>query len=96
MHTPRLEVSKVDVKGQGEAGEVVFQLTADKPAASVMVTYRWDAKEPVLRKFIEHHQPQFAAVEPAAERPSGHLSDRRQSRGQGTGISRLPERSSAS
>jgi hypothetical protein len=53
QHAPRLVVSKVDVNAQGEAAELVFQLSADEPAASVAVTYRWDAKQPVLRKFIQ-------------------------------------------
>lgn len=50
--TPQLNVSRVQVKGQGETGEVVFQLTAKEPTASAVVTYRWDAKQPVLRKSV--------------------------------------------
>ncbi len=52
LQTPQLQVAKVQVQAQGEAGEVVFQLTAKEPVASVEVTYRWDAKQPVLRKFV--------------------------------------------
>lgn len=52
LQTPQLDVSEVEVKGQGEAGEVVVQLTAKEPALSAIVTYRWDAKEPVLRKSV--------------------------------------------
>jgi hypothetical protein len=50
LQLPQLEVSKVEIKGQGEVGEVVFQLAAREPAASAVVTYRWNAKQPVLRK----------------------------------------------
>ncbi len=52
IRTVRLEVSGVEVKGQGQAGEVVFHLTAREPAALATVTYRWDAREPVLRKSV--------------------------------------------
>ena len=52
VQTPQLDVSRVEVKAQGETGEVVFQLTAKEPTASAVVTYRWDAKQPVLRKFV--------------------------------------------
>lgn len=52
LQTPRLKVSKVEVKSQGETGEVVFQVDAREPAASAEVTYRWDAKAPVLRKSV--------------------------------------------
>ena len=50
---PQLEVSGVEVKGQGQAGEVLFQLAAKGLAASAQVTYRWDTKQPVLHKFVE-------------------------------------------
>jgi len=53
VETPQLEVSKVEVNGQGETGEAVFRLTAKEPAATAVVTYRWDAKQPVLHKFVE-------------------------------------------
>ncbi len=53
LQTPKLEVSKVEVKGQGETGEVVFQLVAKEPAASAVVAYRWDARQPVLHKFVQ-------------------------------------------
>ena len=53
LQTPRLEVSKVEVKGQGETGEAVFRLAAKEPAATAVVTYRWDARQPVLHKFVE-------------------------------------------
>jgi len=52
LQTPQLEVSNVEVKARGEAGEVAFQLSAKEPAASAVVSYRWDAKQPVLRKFV--------------------------------------------
>ena len=53
LHTPALAVSTVQVKSEGETGEVIFTLTANEPAISALVTYRWDAKQPVLRKFVE-------------------------------------------
>ncbi|MEN6450384.1 MAG: hypothetical protein ABFC96_07835 [Thermoguttaceae bacterium] len=53
LQTPPLVVSAVQVKREGETGEVVFTLAAKEPALSALVTYRWNAKEPVLRKFVE-------------------------------------------
>ena len=53
LQTPTLTVSGVQVKSEGKTGEVVFTLTAKEPATSALVTYRWDAKQPVLRKFVE-------------------------------------------
>jgi hypothetical protein len=53
LQTPPLEVSTVRVNTQGEAGEAVFTLEAIEPALTVLVTYRWDVREPVLRKFVE-------------------------------------------
>lgn len=52
LETPRLEVSEVEVKAQGETGEAVFHLSAKEPAATALVTYRWDAERPELHKFI--------------------------------------------
>jgi hypothetical protein len=52
LATPHLEVAEVKVNGQGAAGEVVFRLTAKEPAASAVVTYRWEATQPVLRKSV--------------------------------------------
>jgi hypothetical protein len=50
--TPRLRVTRMPAAAQGATGEAVFELTSDEPAATVTVTYRWDAKQPVLRKFV--------------------------------------------
>ena len=55
LETPQLEVSEVKVKAQGAAGEVVVRLTAKEPATSAMLTYRWDATQPVLRKSVTIH-----------------------------------------
>jgi hypothetical protein len=52
LQAPQLDVSKVEIKAQGESGEVVFQLDGKQPAASAQVTYRWDAKIPALRKSV--------------------------------------------
>ena len=53
LQTPPLEVLGVQIKREGEAGEVVFTLSAREPTISALVTYRWDVKQPVLRKFVE-------------------------------------------
>jgi len=50
--TPRLRVTGLPAAGQASAGEAVFTLEADEPAARVTVTYRWNAVEPVLHKFV--------------------------------------------
>ncbi|MFV2069396.1 MAG: hypothetical protein ACC645_20730, partial [Pirellulales bacterium] len=53
LETLRLAVLKVEVKGQGETGEVAFRLAAREPPTTAVVTYRWDARQPVLHKFVE-------------------------------------------
>jgi len=50
--TPKLRATRMPEAAEGTAGEAVFELTADEPSATVTVTYRWDAKQPVLRKFV--------------------------------------------
>jgi len=50
--TPKLRVTGMASGGGGAAGEVVFTLEADSPAARVWVTYRWEAGSPVLRKHV--------------------------------------------
>ncbi len=50
LQTPPLVVSAIEVRHEGDAGEVVFTLAAKTPALSAEVTYRWNAKQPVLRK----------------------------------------------
>ena len=87
----RLEVSGMEVKGQGPAGEVVFHLTAREAAALATVTYRWDAREPVLRKSVAIANHGDCGVEPPLKRPPGELSDQRPSCGEGAGISLLLE-----
>lgn len=42
----------VSKKG-GASGEAVFELQSAASSLSALVTYRWEAKEPVLRKFSE-------------------------------------------
>ena len=53
LQTPLWEVSNVRINREGTAGEVVFSLTSKDLMASALVTYRWDAQQPVLRKFVE-------------------------------------------
>lgn len=53
LHTPQFTVSALEIKKEGAAGEVIFSLAARDPELSAKVTYRWDAKQPVLRKFVE-------------------------------------------
>ena len=40
-------------KKEGESGEAVFEVVSNSGALSALVTYRWSASEPVLRKFVE-------------------------------------------
>ena len=55
LQTPQWQVSSVPSPSQRSdaKGEAVFQLTSQEPALSAQVTYRWNAREPVLRKFIQ-------------------------------------------
>ena len=53
LQTPRLQVSRSAVKGQGNSCEVTFQLVAKEPALSATVTYRWNANLPLLWKLVE-------------------------------------------
>jgi hypothetical protein len=52
LTTPKLRVVKMPTTSTGVSGEAVFELAADSPELSAVVTYRWDAKQPVLRKFV--------------------------------------------
>ena len=52
LKTPPLRVVKTPTVSTGASGEAVFELAADDPKLTVTVTYRWDAKQPVLRKFV--------------------------------------------
>jgi len=51
--TPRWQVTQTPSQSPAAAGEAVFRLAAKEPRLSALVTYRWDANEPVLRKFVE-------------------------------------------
>ena len=53
LRTPKLRVTGVETKREGEAGEFMVTLRADAPALSVLVTYRWNTAGPVLHKFAE-------------------------------------------
>ncbi|OHB76932.1 MAG: hypothetical protein A2W31_10385 [Planctomycetes bacterium RBG_16_64_10] len=53
LKTPKLRVTKSPTPAECAAGQAVFELTADDPPASVIVTYRSDATRPVLRKFVK-------------------------------------------
>ena len=50
--TLKLRVTKRPAAASGATGEAVFELVSDDGAATVTVTYRWDAVQPVLRKFV--------------------------------------------
>jgi hypothetical protein len=50
--SPRLDVTGIEVRLQGEAAEVCFRLAAGHSASATAV-YRWDDKQPVLRKLVE-------------------------------------------
>ena len=52
LTTPKLHVVQTPAASTGTNGEVVFELATDDPKLSATVTYRWDAKQPVLRKFV--------------------------------------------
>jgi hypothetical protein len=52
LETPKLRVADVAVKQEGRQAEAVVQLVAASGAVSAVVTYRWDAAEPVLHKFV--------------------------------------------
>jgi hypothetical protein len=51
LTTPTVRVVDEPKLKQGASGEAVFELAADEPKLSGTVTYRWDAEQPVLRKF---------------------------------------------
>ena len=51
--TPQWQVTQTPSENRATTGQAVFRLTADEPELSALVTYRWDAEEPVLRKFVE-------------------------------------------
>ena len=51
--TAKLKVIHKRAESSGATGEAVFELSSLEPATLVTVTYRWDAKRSVLRKFME-------------------------------------------
>jgi len=53
LKTPKLRVTRSPTAGEGATGEALFELASDDPKASVTVTYRWDAKRPVLQKLVK-------------------------------------------
>ena len=53
LRIPVFAVSAMKVNREGKTAEVVFTLESKQPAISALVTYRWDAKRPVLQKFVE-------------------------------------------
>ncbi|MFA5057731.1 MAG: hypothetical protein WC485_06425, partial [Opitutaceae bacterium] len=53
LQTPSLKIATVQVKSEGQTGEVVIGLTSEAPALTATVTYRWAAGQPVLHKFVE-------------------------------------------
>ncbi len=53
LRTPKLRVTKSPTATEGAGGQAVFELASDNPKASVTLTYRWDAKQPVLHKVVK-------------------------------------------
>jgi hypothetical protein len=51
--TLRFDVTKLPTASSGEKAEARFELTAKRPQLQAAVIYRFDAKQPVLRKFVE-------------------------------------------
>ena len=51
--TPLFTVASVETKSEGERGEAVFTLRAQRPAITAVATYRWNAVDPLLHKFVE-------------------------------------------
>lgn len=52
LATPKLRVVKMPAASTDVSGDAVFELAADNPKLAATVTYRWDTKQPVLRKFV--------------------------------------------
>jgi hypothetical protein len=50
--TPKLLVTARHMSDSGDETEAVFVLKSADPAATVIVTYRWNAVDPVLRKSV--------------------------------------------
>ena len=54
--TLSLEVVETPAAAAFDAGEACFELASKQKEISARVTYRWDSKEPVLRKFVRNHE----------------------------------------
>ena len=52
LTTPALRTVKMPPPATGTSLEAVFELAAEVPGAVLDVTYRWNAVEPVLHKFV--------------------------------------------
>jgi hypothetical protein len=52
LQTPKWQVTELPAAVSAAAGEAVFTMVANEPAITARVTYRWNATEPVLRKFV--------------------------------------------
>src|ERR1035437_8935902 len=53
LSTPRLAVAKMQDRSRADQGEVRVELESAKRDVRAAVTYRWDAKSPVLHKFVD-------------------------------------------
>jgi hypothetical protein len=51
--SPKLRVTDVKLGAGGDACEVEIEFAADDPKMTATVTYRWNSRESVLRKFAE-------------------------------------------
>ncbi len=51
--TLQLHASQLPAECAKAAGQAVFKLTAKAHDVSALLTYQWDAKRPVLRKFVD-------------------------------------------
>jgi len=52
LSTPKLNVTRKPTATSAANCEATFELSAADPNVSVSVTYRWDERQPVLRKFV--------------------------------------------
>ncbi|MBI4584704.1 MAG: hypothetical protein HY717_11880 [Planctomycetes bacterium] len=50
--TLRLRTSAPRLESGDEAAQAIFELRAEEPSLSAIVAYRWNAREPVLRKTV--------------------------------------------
>jgi hypothetical protein len=85
LQTPQWQVSPsaLPPATSSPGSEAVFQLTAKEPPLSARVTYRWTAKEPVLRKFVQitntgEKEVRLLNVRLGTYRTAAKLADREQ------------------